>query len=289
MIKSENFLATEQISLSQELVKLGIQDTPLTSLLLSKGSVEKAMSTVYSWQEITLDDTDDITVAEGSETNVFHSSVKRQLQNVCQILRKATSISGTAISMDGGKFPQEISMRLLELKMNLEKTLVNGLKDDGSVTGIRKMSGLIEFADANNAVTVENDAVGAIKQGMKKLWDNNINGGEFYYFTNASVKEALDEAFKDKYSYQHKTTNFGLVVDSVNTAYGTVNVVLSKYIPEGKGVLFNDAFIDLVYLRKPHFVQLATDGDYKKGHVICEATLKVGTPKAVVVTTDTEI
>ncbi|MEK4700274.1 DUF5309 family protein [Solibacillus sp. FSL R7-0668] len=284
MIKSSTFLETEQLSLSNELVVLGIQATPLTSLLLSKGSVEKAMSTVYTWREKTIDNTDDITFAEGSETTVFQESVKRELNNILQIFKKAVSISGTAEAMQRNKFTEEVSDRLLELKINLEKTLINGLKDDGSTTGIRKMSGIIEMADAANAVTASN-GVDALLQGMRKMWDNDLSEGQYYAFVNADIKEEIDTHFQSSYSYQHKTTNFGLLVETINTNYGQVNLVLSKHVPADKIVLFNDKYVDMVTLREAQFEALAKTGDSTKGHIVGEYSLKVASPKGVAILT----
>lgn len=286
MITSQNgFTATESISLSNELALLGVQATPFTSLLLSKG-VEKALSTVYTWKEKTLDDTADISAVEGADTVTFQQSAKREISNILEIFKKAVSISGTANAMQSTKFSEEVADRLLELKIQLEKKLINGLKKDGSTTPfIRQMSGLIEMADSSNNTYTGAYPVEAIKEGMRNLWNNDLQEGTYYAFVNADIKEKLDEAYADKYSYQHKTTNFGLLVDTLNTNYGTVNVVLSKNIPADKIVLFNDATISMVALREAHFEPLAKTGDSTKGHVVGEYTLKVGSPKAVAVLT----
>lgn len=282
MFKSENFLSTEQLSLSKELVVLGIQATPLTSLLLSKGSVEKALSTVYTWREKTIDNTDDISFAEGSETTVFQTSVKRELNNILQIFKKAVSISGTADAMQRNKFTEEVADRLLELKINLEKTLINGLKDDGSVTGIRKMSGLLEYADASNAQTgIVGHSVDLLLASMKKMWQNDLQEGNYYAFVNADVKEVIDTHYQGQYSYQHKTTNFGLLVETINTNFGQINLVLSKHVPADKILLFNDAYVDLVTLREAHFEALAKTGDSTKGHIVGEYSVKVASPLAI--------
>ena len=284
MITSTNgFTAGEKVDLSNEIVKLGIAATPFTSLLLSKGSAKKAMSTVYSWIEKTVDDTEDITFKEGSETDVFQQSVKRQLSNILQIFKKATEVSGTAEAMQTTMMTQEIADRLLELKMNLENTLINGLKDDGSTTGIRRMSGLIEQADTANNIGAAN-AFDCIVQGMEKLWDNKLAPtGEFYAFMNADAKANLDNEFQGQYGYNHVTTNFGLVVSTLNTNFGVVNVILSRYIPKKNIVLFNDAYTDLVTLRPAHFESLAKTGDSIRGQVVGEYSLEVSSPKAVAV------
>ena len=282
MITSTNgFTTGELVDLSSEIVKLGVTHTPFTSLLLSKGSVNKAMSTVYSWIEKTVDDTDDITFAEGSKTDEFQKTVKRELSNILQIFKKATEVSGTAEAMQSTLMSQEVADRLLELKMNLENTLINGIKDDGSSTGIRRMSGLIESRDTANDIGGAHP-FDVIKQGMEKLWDSKLAPtGEFYAFMNAGVKEQLDNEFVDSYSYAHVNTNFGLQVQTLNTNFGVVHVVLSRYIPEKQIVLFNEAYTDIVTLRNAHFEPLAKTGDAVRGQVVGEYSLKVASPKAV--------
>jgi hypothetical protein len=287
MITSNNgFTATESISLSQELALLGVQSTPFTSLLLSKG-VEKALATVYTFKEKTISNDDDISAVEGADTTVFQASAKRELTAILQIFKKAVSISGTADAMQSTKFSEEVADRLLELKINLEKVLINGTKADGSVTPfIRKMSGIIESADVTNEESGA-DVEALIKDTMQNLWHNDLSEGAFYLFVNADVKEKIDAVYKDSYSYAHVTTNFGLVVDTINTNFGTVNVVLSKHIPTGKAVLFNDSYVNAVALREAHFEPLAKTGDSTKGQIVGEYSLKVGSPKAVAILTVT--
>ena len=60
MFTNTNFTASEKISLSQEIALIGVQATPFTSLLMAKGNVEKALSTVYSWREKALDNAADM-------------------------------------------------------------------------------------------------------------------------------------------------------------------------------------------------------------------------------------
>ena len=186
MFTSNNFTNAEQISLSQEIAKIGVQSTPFTSLLMSKGNIEKALSTVYTWREKTLSHDEDISAKEGAETTVYYESARAELNNVLEIFKKGVSISGTAVAMNGGQLSSEVADRLLELKINMEKKFINGVKDDGSTTGIRKMSGLIEFADDSNAVTATGTVTeDTIKDAMRNLWKQDHAEGEYFAFVNA--------------------------------------------------------------------------------------------------------
>lgn len=286
MFKSTNFTQSELVNLSKEIAVVGVEYTPLTSLLLAKG-IEKATSTIYTWRERSLVHDEDITAVEGEDTTKYTESGRRELSNVLEIFKKGVSVSGTAIAMQSNQFASEVNDRLLELKINLEKKLINGNKNDGSTAPFkRQMSGLIQFADPTNTVNVKGKITeDHVKQVMRNLWNQDLAEGQYYAMLNADLKEQIDAIYRDRYSYQHKTTNFGLVVDSIETNYGTLNLVLSKHVPTEKMIVFNDAYLNLVYLREPVFEPLAKTGDSVKGQVIAEATLKVASPKAVAVVT----
>ncbi|WP_010651179.1 SU10 major capsid protein [Oceanobacillus massiliensis] len=285
MFRSTNYTNAEQISLAQEIAKIGVQATPFTSLLMAK-QVEKATSTIYTFREKTLSHDEDISAAEGSETTNFTETARRELNNVLQIFKKGASISGSAQAMNAGQLSAEVEDRLLELKINMEKALINSIKDDGSVSGIRKMAGLIASADATNAVSATGTVTEeTIKEVARNLWNQDLAEGNLYALVNADVKEQIDAIYKDRYNYNHVTTNFGVLADSVNTNFGQVNFILSKHTPVDKMVVFNDGYVDLAYLREPHFEPLAKTGDSVKGQVIAESTLKVASPKGVGVVT----
>ena len=287
MFKSTNFTNLEQVSLAKEIALIGVQATPLTSMLMAKGNIEKALSTVYTWREKTLDHADDLSAVEGSDDITFYETARAELSNILEIFKKGASVSGTATAMQSNQFASEVNDRLLELKINMEKKFINGLKADGSVTPFkRQLSGLIEMADSTNAVNVTGVVTeDTVKEVMRKLWNQDLAEGNYYALVGADIKEQIDTIYKDRYSYQHKTTSFGLLVDEIATNYGNIQFVLSKHVPATKMVVFNDNYVDLVYLREPHFEPLAKTGDSVKGQVIAEATLKAGSKKGVAVVT----
>src|SRR5690606_34047532 len=201
MFQSTNFTNAERISLAEEIAKVGVQATPLTSLLIAKG-VEKATSTIYTWREKALSHDEDISAEEGADTTEFQVSARRELNNVLEIFKKGVSISGTAQAMNAAQLAEEVNDRLLELKINIEKKLINGIKDDGSTSGIRKMSGLIEFADEQNAVNVTGEVTeDTIKEIARKLWEQDLAEGNIYALVNADIKEQVDAIYKDRYNY----------------------------------------------------------------------------------------
>jgi hypothetical protein len=287
MFSSDNFTNAEKVSLSQELAIIGAEDTPLSTLLLTSGKTEQATSTIYSYIEKTLDDTADISAKEGSDDIVDVASARAQLSNVEQIFKKGATVSGSALAMKATQFSEEINDRLLELKMNMENAFFNSTKNDGSASPyVRRMSGLIEAADASNAINVNEMTQAVLKQAMRNLWEKKLVSGNYYAFVNADIKDQIDALYDSQVRYNQPVTSpFGTLVNQVQTNYGLLNVVLSRHVPSDKIVTVNDAYLAIAFLRQPVFEPLAKTGDNVRGQVVAEATLKIASPKAVSVTT----
>lgn len=295
MIKTTGFLTNENIDLTNEISLIAPTDTPFYSYLMSAGRYEKGISTVTSWREKTLDDTDDISFVEGSETDVFQESGRAEKSNIQQIFKKAVSISGSA---DASKvlgindlFAEEVNDRATEMKVNVERALINGLLNDGSTTPfVRKMRGLIDFSDTDNQITVAGGKVveqGDIDNLVRKLWEKGMGVGEYTLMVNADIKGEIDSFYEKNYIYNAEMKKFGLVVQTIQTNFGNVNILLNRHMPVDKAVLFDPRFIKLSYLRTPRVEPLSKTGDNIKAQIITELTLKVMNEKSVAVLTKT--
>lgn len=287
MFKSTDFTQHEAISLAREIYKVGdANDTPLLSLLLARGLTGKASAPLHSWRERSFN-SDDIGqgVIEGNKNPTVYQSGRAELNNVCQIWQRAAEVSGTALAMQSTTLSQEIADRLIEVKQGIEKSITTGVRNDGSASPfIRQLDGIEQWADDNNKINaatptqiVEDD----IKALAKCFWAQGIPTGQFFALVNADLKEQIDKIYKDSYSYIHQNNVFGLVVDGVRTNYGTVFFLLSRYASPDKITAFAPDFISLDYLRQPVFEPLAKTGDAVSGEVVAEATLRVGSKKAV--------
>ncbi|MBU5445683.1 DUF5309 family protein [Paenibacillus sp. MSJ-34] len=287
MFKSTNLTNAESISLYKEITKVGeINDTPLLSLLLSKGLTGGANGKVQTWRESSYN-TDDIGtgVVEGNEEPKFYESERAELSNVLQIFQRGASVSGTAqainVTGQGDIFSSEIADRLVELKAGLEKAITSGELKDGSATPfIREMKGLENWVIPENIIESATPNEQNIKDTVRKLWDKGISG-TFFGLVNADLKEQIDAIFKDKYSYIADHSIFGLTVSGIKTNYGTVYFLLSRNASPDKLTVFDVNKLSIDFLRKPQFEPLAKIGDSVRGQVVAEATLRVKTPKAI--------
>lgn len=290
MIKTNNFTQHENIDLSKEIALVAPTDTPFTTLLMNKKLVETAGSVTINWREKTLDDTADISKVEGHTPDTFVSSGRAEKSNIMEIFSKAVQVSGSAqasnITGINDLFASEISDRLIELKVNIEKKMLapSNYNDGSTEPFIRRMKSIFEQVHPDNVVEIETAPTqNDFKAVVKKLWDAGLGSNEFYCFVNADYKEIIDGFYANQINYNMPMDTFGFVANKVITNYGIVNVVLNRHMPVDKILVVDPAYLRLVYLRKPAFEMLAKDGDYIKGMVITECSLKVLNSKAVAV------
>ncbi|MEK4946554.1 SU10 major capsid protein [Carnobacterium sp. FSL W8-0810] len=284
MLDTTKLTTQENINLSDTIGLVSPKATPLFSLLLQGGRKITAGAKYHVWREKTLDNSN-ATALEGAIPS-FVNSGRKELNNVTQIFLKGTEVSGTAqATTETGVTDlllSEINDRQVEIAIAIEKALLSGSKNDGSNGEARTMDGLINWVgntiEADSVIT-EKD----IRSLAKALFEAGNEEGEFYAFVNADMKEAIDEIFADKYSYVHKTNEFGIVVDEIQTSFGTINVVLDRFVPKNQVIAVNIDALKLAMLREPHYEELAKLGDKISGQIIGELTLECASKKAVAV------
>ena len=124
MKKYASVLQGELLDLSSEIALVSPTDTPLTTLLYAMGKTVGATDITVSWRERDLHKPESVLtnlMLEGAEAPESVHSTRVMKSNICQIMSKATSVSGTLNALNphgiGNEFANEIADRLLELKL----------------------------------------------------------------------------------------------------------------------------------------------------------------------------
>lgn len=285
MLDTTKLTTQENIFLSEEITVVAPLATPLMTLLLGKGKQKQGSAKIHTWREKSLD-FGDATILEGADAKTFVNSTRAELNNVMEIFAKATAVSGTAQATGSVKdlFSSEIEDRLAEVKVAIEKKLIQGVKNDGSNGKARTMDGLEAFVGTTLTAVASIDKLTEkdVRGLARALFENGNENAEIYVLVSPDVKEQIDELYKANYSYEHKTNDFGIVVSSINTNYGVMNFVVDRYAKDTKVIAFDLNAVGIAFLREPQFEELGKTGDSIKGQVVAEATLEVGSKKAVV-------
>lgn len=285
MVKRKDFLTDEVVDLSDEIKLVSPTDTPLTTMLMGRGAVVSATDITVTWREKQLDTTRGTLIKEGADAGTVVVSSRSSISNLCQITEKVTQVSGTARALHpkgvGDTFDAEVSDRLIELKRDMEWYFLNGTKTVESDTAARQMNGLVNLVNANNVIST----AGALTEdhfldAFQKMWDHGAQG-EYFAFVNATQKRAINALAKAGSNVRwvlengSVTNEWGVGISKIVSDFGTINLVLDRHM-DTKTILALDLDeVQIAELRSTFYEDLPKAGDYFKGHIINESTIKL--------------
>lgn len=285
MIKRKDFLANEVVDLTEEIKLVSPTDTPLTTLLMGRGQVVPANDITVTWREKELNTNRGTLILEGAEAGSVITSSRSSLSNVCQIIEKVTQVSGTARSLNpkgiGDVFDAEVNDRLIETKRDLEWYFINGTKTLEADATPRQMGGLLNLVNANNVVST----AGALTEdhfltALQKMWDKGAQG-EYFGFVNATIKRTINALAKAGNNIRFMGDNgsmtniMGIGVSKIVTDFGEINLVLDRYMATDAILTLDLNEVEIAELRGTFYEDLPKAGDYFKGHVLNESTIKL--------------
>ena len=288
----KHVLQGELLDLTSEIALLSPTDTPLTTLLYSMGKTVGATDITVSWREKELHKPSDITenlMLEGAEAPDSVHSTRTMKSNICQIMSKATSVSGTLNALNpygiGNEYAQEINDRLLELKRDMEYFFISGTKATETGSTPRQMDGLMNLV--GNSIDVGSRALteDILVDAMEKMWDAGISSNNIYAFCNATVKRQINKLVAENAATRISAQlgqkhPLGIMVDRLVSDFGDFNVVLNRHMPKNAILIVDLNEVEIATLRPVFFQELAKTGDYTKGQIITENTIKLLNSKA---------
>lgn len=284
MLKRKDFLENEVVDLSEEIKLTSPTDTPLTTLLMGRGAVVPATDITVSWRERKLNETRGTLKLEGAEAGDPIKSTRSTLSNLCQIIEKVTQVSGTAQALNpkgiGKSFEAEVNDRLIETKRDLEWYFLNGTKAAGSETVPRQMNGLVNLVNADNVVDATEGLTEALMlDAMQKMWDHGSQG-EYFTFVNAGTKRLINNLIKADGNIRINTEQglnqvLGITVQKIESDFGILNLVLDRHMDANTMLILDLDQVEIAELRGTFFEMLPKNGDYFKGHILNESTIKL--------------
>lgn len=285
MVKRKDFLANEVMDLRDEITLVSPTDTPLTTLLMGRGAVVPAKDITVTWRERKLNEDRGTLILEGAEAGTPIKSSRGSLSNICQIIEKVTQVSGTAQALNpagiGNSFDAEIADRLLETKRDLEWYFLNGTKTEEADSTPRQMNGLINLVNAGNVI----DGTAGLTEdllldALQKMWDHGAQG-EYFTFVNASVKRLINRLAKagDNIRFVKGDEGvgkmFGVTYNRFESDFGILNMVLDRHTAANTLFAVDLEQVEIAELRGTFYEDLPKAGDYQKGHIINESTIKL--------------
>lgn len=285
MVKRKDILDNEVMDLRDEIALVSPTDTPLTTLLMGRGAVVPAKDITVTWRERKLNENRGTLILEGAEAGAPIKSSRGSLSNICQIIEKVTQVSGTAQALNpkgiGNSFDAEIADRLLETKRDLEWYFLNGTKAEEADSTPRQMNGLINLVNSANVI----DGTAGLTEdllldALQKMWDHGAQG-EYFTFVNASVKRLINRLAKagDNIRFikgdEGVGKMFGVTYNRFESDFGILNMVLDRHTAANTLFAVDLEQVEIAELRGTFYEDLPKAGDYQKGHIINESTIKL--------------
>ena len=285
MIKTAN-LTNEIVDLSKELVLLDNVNLPFSSLLLKRGT-QKATSVLVDWKYENLDSSKG-TALEGADISTFQASDRSTGDhNICQIIEKAVSVSGTANAVNveniADLFTHEVNNRMLEAKRDLEYYLINGVYNEESGTTPRQMKGLVNFITTANTISkADVPTIADLNAMAKTMRQAGTASQNLVLLMDYNITDVVSDLYADKTSYIGVTNEFGSPAKKINLTYGSCFLYTVDAMPLNTMILVNLDYLKVAELRGLHYEDLAKTGDSRKGFIVMENTLKFLNPTAAV-------
>ena len=285
MVKRSDFLANEVVDLKEEIKLVSPTDTPLTTLLMGRGQVVPATDITVTWREKQLNTQRGTLKKEGAEAGDPIKSTRGSLSNLCQIMEKVTQVSGTAQALNpkgiGNSFQSEVNDRLIETKRDMEWYFLNGTKTAENDSTPRQMDGIMNLINSGNVIdaTDKTFSEDIILDGMQRMWDAGAQG-EYYAFVNASVKRLVNSLLKDGVNVKVNIDEsmaqvLGITVAKIQSDFGVINLVLNRHMATDAFLAVDLDNVEIAELRGTFYEDLPKSGDYFKGHILNESTIKL--------------
>lgn len=207
------------------------------------------------------------------------------MSNLCQIIEKVTQVSGTVQALNpmgiGDSFDAEIADRLVETKRDLEWYYLNGTKTEEADNTPRQMNGVINLVNNDNVI----DGTAGLTEdllldALQKMWDHGAQG-EYFTFVNASVKRLINRMAKagDNIRFVKGDEGvgkaFGVTYNRFESDFGILNMVLDRHTAADTLFAVDLEQVEIAELRPTFYEDLPKAGDYQKGHIINESTIKL--------------
>lgn len=288
--KSSDLLNGEVLDLSDVIALVSPTDTPIITILMSQGKVVPATDVNVSWREESLDETRVNPALEGADSPDSVVTGRTSVTNLCQILSKTTSVTGTVESLSvkgiGKELNKQILHRLTEIKRDGEYYALQGSKASESGSTGRQMNGFlnlvgntIDLRSGDGEFTDGNLSEDAITAAFKAMWDRGQSGSSnVVAICNASVKGYINKIFKNSSTLVANAgvdNILGTTVSKLVTDYGEANIVLDRHMPLDQLLILDLDKCEIAELRPAQSEALGKTGDNTKVLVVHEFTVKL--------------
>ena len=235
---------------------------------------------------------------EGGQFSNDTLSARTFESNYSQIFTKTIEVSRTQDTVEkyGGvksESSYQVEKKFKELATDVEKAFIVGTSASGATGTARKLSGLVEKCTTNTATAATNSALWTatseaglvayedlLNDLFQTMWatgqtaDTVLVGGQ----QKRRISKLTDKVTRNMNADDKRQV---LVINEYDSDFGTVRIVLDRYVPDVNIIAVAKDMLKTAYLDRFQKVMLAKTGDSNKMSIVGELTLDVKTEKAI--------
>lgn len=275
---AEPFAAGQVIKIGEELLLVSAVNTVAKSLTVARGYAGTTAAAIADGAKVEVQFNEG---QEGREARSGRSKKRVRKSNITQIFDATVEITGTAaaVAQHGidDLYEYEKQKKQLELALQLEKALINGVKfEDGD---IRQMDGIRSFiktnvANAGGAVTYE-----MINDQLQKIYESGgmASGADHVILVGAKQKRKINAFDSDKLSVLEDSRKRGTIVNTIVSDFGEVPVSLNNNLAPDELLIVDLNRVSVHPLQGRDFSHefLGKRGDFVQGQIVGEYVLQL--------------
>lgn len=279
MMKSGKLLEKlETIDLSRAVPFTENPRSPFYSYLVATGKVTGANAIEVSWREQEYGKEDSSAQLEGAGF-VRDEGDRKPYSNLMEIFRKSAQISGTlnAITVEGigNELQNELSMRMAEMKQDIDRKLITGTKSKGSGLKGNTMSGIMNLIHKDNVVTRKKLDFEALQKVFQKMFDVGYGGNKLCIISSDLMGQLNILAKNDAtINLTMGETIYGLGVTRLVSSFGSADILIDPYVPKGTMIFVDPTYIEVPHLRQFQARELSSTTDSTEFGIVVELSLK---------------
>lgn len=225
---------------------------------------------------------------EGADARKARYKARARKTNFTQIFDETISISGTAAATSqyniDDLYEYEKQKKQLELALQLEKAVINGVKFESSDGLTRQMGGLRNLINTNVTDGTGKDIDAVINDMAQTVYEAGgfSTGGNYKIVVGAKQKRALSKVDQGSIRLTRAENTRGQVVDFYVTDFGEFEIVLNNNVGGDELFLVDFNRVDIRPLQTRQFSHeyMGKKGDYVTGAIVGEYTFELHQEKA---------
>jgi hypothetical protein len=206
---------------------------------------------------------------------------RKRVSNLTQIFDDSVELTGTAMAINqhgvDSEYEKEKQKKLLELALQLEKAIINGVKFESGTK--RLMRGIRSFIQSNvqdASAAAVNDAL--LTKAFQDIFEKGgfETGGDFKIIVGAKQKTAISNMDKASIRLERGENTRGVVVDKYVSDFGSAEILLNNNLAADEILIVDANRISIRPLQGRDFAHtyMGVQGDFMKGMLVGEYTLE---------------